>query len=84
MPNGRQGDHPITDIVDHGLTVFSPEADNLVREIAQLMPRNRLWSLVDWFSPPPIDEFTTQLRQIRDRLRREARDQGGEVSSPAG
>ena len=79
MANGKLGDHPINDILDHGLRVFSPEADSLVREISEFMPRARLWDLVDWFSPPSIDEFTTQLRQIRDRLRRDAQDRGWEV-----
>ncbi len=79
MVNGKPEDHPISDIVDYGLGVFSPEADGLVREISKFMSRDRLWDLLDWFSPPPIDEFTTQLRQIRDQLRRDARDRGWEV-----
>jgi hypothetical protein len=79
MPNGKPGDHPLNDILDHGLGVFSPEADTLVREISDLVPRDRLWDLVDWFSPPPIDEFTAQLTEIRDRLRPDAHDRGWEV-----
>lgn len=79
MPAGGPGDHPVSDIVDYGRRVFSPEADELVREIAQLLSRDRLWELLDWWSPPPVDEFTAQLVQIRDRLRRDALDRGWEV-----
>jgi hypothetical protein len=34
--NGKQGDHPLTDIVIHGLTVFSPEIDAKVRDLDEL------------------------------------------------
>ena len=34
--NGVRGDHPLTDIVNYGLPVFSPEVDALVREVDDL------------------------------------------------
>jgi hypothetical protein len=34
MPNGRPGDHPLTDILVHRLDVFGPEVDEKVRWIA--------------------------------------------------
>jgi hypothetical protein len=33
MPNGKPGDSPVTDIVHYGREVFSPETNQLVREI---------------------------------------------------
>src|SRR5712691_10446020 len=36
MPNGKPGDQPLTDITVHGLAVYSPKADALIREIVQL------------------------------------------------
>jgi len=36
VANGTAGDHPITDIVIHGLAVFSPEVDALIAEIDAL------------------------------------------------
>ena len=41
MPNGKPGDHPLTDITLHRLTVFGPEIDELVRDIHR-HPRARL------------------------------------------
>jgi hypothetical protein len=79
MANGKPGDHPVNDILDHGIAVFSEEADALVRDIAKLLPRYRLMDLVDWFSPPAIGEFADQLRRIRDDLTQQARDRGWEV-----
>jgi hypothetical protein len=35
MPNGKPGDHPLTDIVVHRMTVFGPVIDDLVRELSQ-------------------------------------------------
>ena len=29
MPNSKPGDHPLTDILDHGRTVYGPEVDDL-------------------------------------------------------
>jgi hypothetical protein len=34
MPNGRPGDNPITDVTEWNLTVFGPETDALISEIA--------------------------------------------------
>ena len=33
MPNGKPGDHPLTDIVVHGIRVFGPEIDDKIRRI---------------------------------------------------
>jgi hypothetical protein len=78
MVNGKPGDHPINDLLDHGIPVFSPEADSLVRQIAELVSRYRLWDWVDWFSPPPVEELAAE-RRIRDELVQDARDRGWEV-----
>ena len=37
--NGKAGDHPLTDILGHGLEVFSPEVDALLREINEPVRR---------------------------------------------
>ena len=36
MANGKQGDHPLTDIVDWKIRRFSEKADMLVLEIVNL------------------------------------------------
>ena len=79
--NGTPGDHPVNDILDHDLAVFSPKADDLVRRIAQLVPRYRLWDLIDWFRVPSIDELETLLGKTLAELQREARDRGWELDS---
>lgn len=33
MGNGKEGDHPITDIVDWGLEVYSDLIDSMIREL---------------------------------------------------
>ena len=53
MPNGRPGDHPLTDILHHKIETFSPTADDLIRQIAQLVPSYRLDEMIEWRSPPP-------------------------------
>lgn len=36
MPNGKLGDHPLTDIVVHRMDVFGDEIDSLVRKIVNM------------------------------------------------
>ena len=36
MPNGKPGDHPLTDILVHNRSIYSESARNLIREIAGL------------------------------------------------
>jgi hypothetical protein len=78
MPNGKPGDHPLNDICDHKLPVFSTKADALVREIHEYLPRARMWDLFDWFNPPQLHEFERQLEQKRDDLRSDAAKRGWE------
>ncbi len=78
MPNGKPGDHPINDIVDHGLEVFTPEIDELILEISKLVPRERMWQMFNWFSLPSNDEFRNQLSEVVKQLRKDARDSGWE------
>ncbi len=35
MPNGKPGDNPYTDVVLHGMTVFGPVIDGLIRRVAE-------------------------------------------------
>ena len=76
--NGKPGDHPVTDICVHGLSVFSPKADALVREIGKVGGMPRLYELVDWFNPPPILDLEQQLEIAHDRLRAKAEGDGWE------
>ena len=47
MPNGKPGDHPLTDILNHELEVYSAHADKLVREIGNLADENTRRELGD-------------------------------------
>jgi len=80
MANGKKGDHPITDILNHNLEVFSPKIDNLIREIAKLVPNYRLRDMFDWFHLPALEEFEQQLQKKLEELNQEAKDSGWEVN----
>jgi hypothetical protein len=53
MPNGKPGDHPLTDIVVHRSTVFGAPYDDLIREIAPLAtgPAHGFLSELVWYWP---------------------------------
>jgi len=81
MPNGKPGDHPFTDIVLHGLAVYSPEADSLVREIAALGGRDRIADMLllefDHMANPDVPRLEHMLKEVRDQLRSAKESRGG-------
>ena len=76
MPNGKPGDHPLTDLLVHGMHGYSAEADALIVEIARLVSRRELNELFDWGQPPALPQFTKLLREKRDELFEQARARG--------
>jgi len=78
VANGKPGDHPINDICDHGIAVFSPAIDALIRDIHAFLPRYRMWDLFDWYSPPPLPEFEVELATKLNELREDAKRRGWE------
>jgi hypothetical protein len=83
MPNGAPGDHPITDILVHGLPVYSPAVDQLIREVVELGGRNRIdLRLFREYSPygdPDVQRLEIELRDLLEELRRDAEERGWEV-----
>lgn len=82
MPNGKPGDHPLTDILVHGLDVFGPRADALIREIVGFGGRFVLEQNIDLHradprfpapdgpspDPPSLERRLTLLRDaLRDQ-----------------
>ena len=76
MPNGKPGDHPLTDIFIHKLEVYGKEADELIRKIGELCSRRQLdewwekeirWSddheLVLQKAQAPYQELLNQARE---------------------
>jgi hypothetical protein len=83
MANGKPGDHPLTDILIHGMEVFGPAADALIREICQLGGEAELESRFNLLNldprfprpgrpPPDMASFESRLRRFRDELRADA------------
>ena len=63
MPNGRHGDHPLTDIVWHHVDVYTDEIDGLIRKIydadSDALDWNRFY-LLGW---TPSEEELAELKQ---------------------
>jgi hypothetical protein len=68
MPNGKPGDHPITDIVVHNKRVFSRTADALIAEIVELGAQRELESSFNFFQPPATPLLEVRLKELRDRI----------------
>jgi hypothetical protein len=81
MPNGKIGDHPITDILVHKRPVYGDEADNLIRKIAELCSHRELsewWEReIGWHAN---GEFALRKARLRvDELLNRARESGWET-----
>ena len=80
MPNGKPGDHPITDILAHRRRVYSDRIDGMVREIAALGGRRGIEDMLflefNDFSNPDLVRLEAVLDRILHRLRAEAKARG--------
>jgi hypothetical protein len=76
MPNGRPGDHPLTDLLKHGREVYGPEIDSALREMAELGEPGELDS---WWQAHLARESNTSshLVQVRARLAELRKADGG-------
>jgi hypothetical protein len=79
MPNGKCGDHPVTDILIHKRRTYSAEADSLIAEIVRLGGRNEFERSINPFAPPPLPELEKALREMHERILKEAKGRGWEV-----
>jgi hypothetical protein len=86
MPNGKPGDHPYTDIITHGLRVYSARVDDLVREITRLGDERTIRHLADellakynQYSNPDIEALERELTALRDKLKADAAHRGWEI-----
>ena len=81
MPNGKPGDHPLTDLFVHGVSVFNPQVDALIREIAELGGRDALERYADELyradnrytaggaTSGDLSNLERQLTEVRNTLR---------------
>ena len=94
MASGGPGDHPLTDLLLWHRPTYGEPVDSLLREVAALggetvldaPPRSpRLWDLwPPWGRGEQKDELLRELERdlvgLRDRLRHDAQERGGEVT----
>ncbi len=69
MPNGKPGDHPLTDIILHNYSTYGSEIDSLIKEIYKISQFRDLDG-INWFENQNRDELKSRLQDIYDRLTR--------------
>lgn len=75
MPNGKPGDNPFTDIINHGTNVFGGGVDELVREIVDCSPRTSWQTIADLLwefdtfgeTKPDLTALRVRLEALRPR-----------------
>jgi hypothetical protein len=80
MPNGKPGDYPLNDVLDHR-RVYGEEADELIRKIAELCSRRELnewWEReIGW--SPEANSVTHKALIHLDKLIERAKSSGWET-----
>lgn len=80
MPNGKPGDHPLTDILIYKRTAYGQEADDLIRKIAELCSRRELdewWNReIGW--SPDANSVVQKAQILYDKLLERAKESGWE------
>ena len=83
MPNGKPHDHPLTDILVHSAPVYGEEADDLIREIAELCSQRELYEWwereIGWSGNDP--SVVHKARVQLELLLRRAKDGGWEMEA---
>ena len=69
MPNGRQGDHPITDMLYYNEHPFPPDIEEMLRKLHAIDPKLILgWDLADepwdWQNGRNLDAGRKQLKAL--------------------
>ena len=81
MPNGAQGDHPLTDILQHDTEVYGKETDELIRKIALLSSRRELYEWwereINWSTDKVLILSKSKLRH--QELANRAKSSGWEI-----
>ncbi len=84
MPNGRPGDHPLTDMLVHGLHPFPEDMEVILLEILKIDPdfpdgkrkyiEQVKWenNFFDWQAGKNIDEGRNLLKQTLSELKSES------------
>ena len=73
MPNGKHGDHPLTDILIHHAKVYGQAADDLIRKIAALSSRRELdqwWEREIGWTPEPSSVLAKAQTYYAELLKR--------------
>ena len=81
MPNGKPGDHPLTDILVHKVKVYGEETDDLIRKIAELSSYRELdeWWQREIIWSPDRHSVVSNARISLDELLQRAKDSGWET-----
>ena len=77
MPNGKPGDHPITDILTHRIEVYGAEVDGCIRSLARLMPLSDLHKFFNSLDDRRPD-FQAALEEKRAELQKNSEESGWE------
>ena len=81
MVNGKPGDDPIFDILEHNIEVYNKETDDLIRRLSELMPRYRLneWFDKEKLQRAPASEVFEKVKKKIEEIEKEGKERGWEI-----
>ena len=82
MPNGKPGDHPLTDIFVHNLEVYGKEVDDLIKKIGSLSSNRELdewWEKeIGW--DPDQESLLLKAKKHYEKLVKRENESGWETT----
>ena len=85
MPNGKIGDHPLTDILIHDRVVYSERATDMIRKVVALADdeterelSDRLFVAYNEYSSPDVAKLEAELETLLLKLQKDAKERGFE------
>jgi hypothetical protein len=78
MPNGRPGDHPITDVMIHRIARLGEPLDTQLRQLGEIMSYQRLCDWYDQYWGTSKEQLQPIVAAKLEELRHDARERGWE------
>ena len=72
MPNGRPGDHPLTDLFSHGLHPFPEDIEEMIRRLAGIDPKlldEIERDVFQWEAGKELDEGRAKLKELLEKAK---------------
>jgi hypothetical protein len=77
--NGKPGDHPVSDVLKHGLAAYGEPSDTEIRKLAGFMDYHRLCEWFDNVLGHEKEDVATEVQKKLAEVLKDAKERGWEI-----